>query len=99
VLAEWADGWYPGVVVATQGDRHLVQFDDGDRSVVPEAQTRPLAAVAVGQAVQGRFQGGRSFYPGRVTERRGDAVHILYDDGDEEWTSVGMVRVRREDVT
>lgn len=101
VLAQWpteVEWWYPGVVVAAQPGRVFVQFDDGDRSAVADDRTATLGRVAAGLRVQGRFQGGRGFFPGHVTARTGDAIHIAYDDGDEEWTSVAMVRVHESDL-
>ncbi len=101
VLSQWpteVEWWYPGVVVAAQPGRVLVQFDDGDRSAVADDRTAPLAHVAAGRRVQGRFQGGRHFFAGQVTARTGDALHIAYDDGDEEWTSVAMLRVHERDL-
>lgn len=100
VLAQWpveVEWWYPGVVVAADGSRLVVQFDDGDRSPLAASQVMPMA-VASGTRVFGRYQGGRYYYPGAVTSRTGDAIHIAYDDGDQEWTSVGMVRVHADDL-
>ena len=101
VLARWpveVDWWYPGVVVGTDGPLVLVQFDDGDRSALEDSLTCPLDAVGAGRRVFGRFKGGTYYYPGTIDIRTGAAIHILYDDGDTEWTSVGMVRVHRDDV-
>lgn len=98
MLAEWpveVDWWYPGVVVAQERGQVLVQFDDGDRAAVGNDAVQPLGTIGVGQHVHGRFQGGRSYYPGRITARSGDAIHIVYEDGDQEWTSIALVRVAR----
>lgn len=97
VLARWPaeiDWWYPGVVCERADDRLLVQFDDGDRAWVTPHEALPLD-LDDGARVYGRWQGGGQYHPGLVTSRVGDALHIRYDDGDEEWTSVSMVRVHR----
>lgn len=97
VLGRWPaeiDWWYPGVVCDRDADRLFVQFDDGDRAWLGPAEVGPLE-LDEGTRVFGRFEGGRSYYPGLIDERRGDAIHIRYDDGDEEWTSISMVRVHR----
>jgi hypothetical protein len=100
VLAEWpheVDWWYPGVVVASNGTHIEVQFDDGGRAVLTDEQARPLA-VRVGSRAQGRWKGGQGFYPAVVKARIGEALHLVYTDGDEEWTSVAMLRLHRDDV-
>lgn len=101
VLARWpveVDWWYPGVVVGAEGPLVVVQFDDGDRAALDASLARPLDGVGVGRRVYGRFRGGTYYFPGAIAARTGAAIHIVYDDGDTEWTSVGMVRVHRDDV-
>jgi hypothetical protein len=100
VLAMWpveVEWWYPGVVCLVAGNEVEVQFDDGDRSAMTTADVMPLA-VGVGWRVFGRWRGDRFYYPGRITEQRGEAIHIDYDDGDSEWTTVSMVRVHQGDL-
>jgi hypothetical protein len=100
VLAMWpveVEWWYPGVICRVSGADIEVQFDDGDRTVVTTAEILPLA-IGVGSRVWGRFKGGPYYYPGRVTQSQGDAIHIEYDDGDTEWTTVHMVRVHENDL-
>jgi hypothetical protein len=100
VLAMWpveVEWWYPGVVCLVAGNDVEVQFDDGDRSLVTTDDVIPLA-IGVGTRVHGRWRGDKFYFPGRVSEQRGPAIHIEYDDGDEEWTTVSMVRVHREDL-
>lgn len=59
----------------------------------PEVTASPLQDVQVGDRVDCRWLGGNVFYPGSVTERAGDKIHVRYDDGDEEWTSLAMCRL------
>ena len=100
VLAWWPaeDDWfYPGVVCDINGSEFDVQFDDGGRAKVPIAEVRPLN-VTIGNRVFGNWKGGGQYYPGRVASTFGHTLHIDYDDGDKESTSVSMVRVHREDL-
>jgi hypothetical protein len=95
VLARWpveVSWYYPGTVCGAQEDGYVVQFDDGDRALVVGEEMRYLD-IEVGEQVFGRWQAGRLYFPGTVTDQRGWALHIQYDDGDAEWTSVCMIRV------
>ena len=101
MLARWpqeVQWWYPGVIVESAGGGFLVQFDDGDRSQVAANEVRPLN-VSVGDRVYGRWQGGKSYFPGKVASSMANAIHIHFDDGDQEVTSVSMVRVNADDLT
>jgi hypothetical protein len=100
VLARWpaeTEWWYPGIVCIAEPSRLTVQFDDGDRAELAPWEVLPLS-LSVGSRVYGRWQGGAYYYPGQITRQRGEAIHISYDDGDEEWTAVSMVRVHRDDL-
>lgn len=100
ILAMWpveVEWWYPGVVTRIAGPQFEIQFDDGDRTTVSAAEILPLA-IGVGSRVWGRYQGGRFYYPGTVSQQEADAIHINYDDGDTEWTTVSMVRVHEDDL-
>ncbi len=99
VLARWPQEkswWYPGVVVG-DGPSPEVQFDDGDRSMVAVAEMRPLQ-VAIGTKLQCRWKGGEAYYPGKVAAVYGHAMHIAYDDGDQEVTSICMIRINEADL-
>ncbi len=99
VLAQWPaemEWWYPGVIVAVDGQNIQVQYDDGDRADLRMDQAQPLE-VRIGTRVFGRWQGGTAYYPGVVSDINGSAIHINYDDGDREWSTVGMVRINRRD--
>ena len=94
VLAKWApDGfWYPGTVVESQTNRCFVHFDDGDSAWSSLEDTRSLS-LGVGQKVLGRWKGGPYCFPGVIAEKDGDRIHIHYDDGDREWTTIRSVRI------
>lgn len=100
VLAKWTaemDWWYPGVVCVAEGWTLEIQFDDGDRASVSAQDVLPLV-ITERSRVFGRWQGGGYYYPGVVTARLGDAIFIQYEDGDQEWTSISMVRIHRDDL-
>jgi hypothetical protein len=96
VLAKWGQDpfWYPGTVQALEGERLHVYYDDGyDEWLTPE-RVAPLDLKA-GDRVFGRWRQGEAFYPGQITSRDGEKIHIRYDDGDQETTTLSLVRVRR----
>src|SRR2546421_4082095 len=93
VLARWCDFyWYPGVITRLGARRFFISFDDGDSAWVFGDQMWPLD-LWVDRRVFGRWKGGGYYYPGLVDARDGEKIHILYDDGDQEWTVAGMIRV------
>jgi len=95
VLANWpleVSWMYPGVLCGVRDDGCIVQFDDGGRAQVAEEEIRRLN-VDVGDRVFGRWRGGGQYLPGKVLVQRGWAILIRYDDGEEEWTSVCLVRI------
>jgi hypothetical protein len=50
----------------------------------------------VGDRLCCRRKGGPIYYPGEITKINGEVIHITYDDGEEETTSLRLVRVERE---
>jgi hypothetical protein len=96
VLACWYDqNWYPGVIVSVSGKRIHVLYDDGDQAMVTPDRVKALA-FKVGDRVCCRRGGGPIFYPGEITKQQGEVIHIQYENGEEETTSIRLVRVERE---
>jgi hypothetical protein len=86
VWAPWASATlYAGTVDRVEGREVHIHFDDGDRGWVLLEQILPLQ-IPLGLRVLGRWKMGGQYYPGTVTEVRGEQIHIQYDDGDREWT-------------
>lgn len=84
--------WYPADILTIDGDWIVLQYLLGVQGVVTPELIRPVE-MTVGTRVEGRWRGGDIFFPGVVDEERGDRIHIKYDDGDEEWTTVRLIRV------
>lgn len=95
VLAKWNDSYfYPGMIRDISGNMCLVVFDDGDGGWVHFAHI--LAPdINTGSRVFCRARGGPAYYPGTVRQQKGETILVGYDHGEEEWTSVSMVRVQR----
>jgi hypothetical protein len=90
-LGQWSDGyWYPATIVSAEEDVYNVAFDDGDSAVF---QIRRLDQLTGELDLQ-------SNATGRVEEaiirqnykKSGDSIHVSYDDGDEEDTTIGKCR-------
>lgn len=97
VLALWKadkDWFYVGTVREFKDGKYQVVFDDGDKDWV-DAGNVYAEDIAVGDKVAGNFKRLGLYYPGKVTKRTGDQVHVKYDDGDEEDTTIAMLRVKR----
>jgi hypothetical protein len=98
VLGCWFDlHWYPGIILALDGKRLHVLFDDGDQALVTPDRVKPLD-LRTGDRVCCRWKGGPIYYPGEITRLDGEVIHVNYDDGDEETTSIRLVRIEREGV-
>jgi hypothetical protein len=94
VLALDVDGFlYPGELLTVEEDRVLIQFLDG-----PERQLTPELIGAfelkVGGRVECRWKGGPIYFPGVLAKVEGDRVYVRYDDGDEEWNSIRLIRLK-----
>jgi hypothetical protein len=86
--------WYPARIEELTASRAVVKFDDGDSASLTSAELQPLT-IAVGERVSARRKGGRYYFLGRITQMLGEKIHIQYDDWQEEWTTVSVIRVER----
>lgn len=95
VLGNFRGGqfWFPGIVQATTGGKIVVQYDDGDREVLPPALVRPYS-WRVGTHVECNWLGRGAWYGGTITRLDAGSIAIAYDDGDTEATTTGRCRSR-----
>ena len=94
IYGRWSpDGfWYPGTIKSVKGGKYYIHFDDNDQAWLEEGEVTTYQPV-VGDRIEGNWLAKGLFYKGKVTSRRGEKVHILYDDGDEEDTTISYLRV------
>jgi hypothetical protein len=84
---------YPAEIVSVHDDRVIVQFLDGpERMLTPELIRR--FELREGLRVECRWKGGPNYFPGVLTQLDGERASIRYDDGDQEWTSIRLLRLR-----
>ncbi|HJL19973.1 MAG TPA: tudor domain-containing protein, partial [Sandaracinaceae bacterium LLY-WYZ-13_1] len=89
---------YAAVVTGVRGDGQIdVVYADGDTETLPPESLSP-DAVRPGLRVEARIRSWRQWFPGVVQRRVGHAVFVHFDDGDEEWTSIGLVRLPADEV-
>lgn len=98
ILALWPGDrqwWYPAVVCGVDDDQLEVQFDDGDRSMVPLSDVmRP--EFPEGSGVQARLGRDLRYYPALVVRQRGAALLLRFTNDAEVWTSAALVRTVRQ---
>jgi hypothetical protein len=100
VFARWRGDllWYPGTILARDGEAYHVVFDDQDQAIVGLADLMPLV-VQVGDSIlcRPKFERDLCYYPAEVTRVTGEVIDIKFDDFDleEKNTNVGRVRVQR----
>ncbi len=95
-LVNWSrdEYWYPATVKKAEAARYYVVFDDGDEEWTT-AERMTVEDLREGDRVFGNWQKRGLYYPGRIFQRRGLDIHIKYDDGDEENTTLSVIRVLR----
>ena len=93
VFGRWApDGyWYPGTVKEIKDGKYLIRFDDNDKAWLDDGEVVGYQPT-FDDPIQGDWLGKGKFYSGKITKRKGENVHILYDDGDEEDTTLSYLR-------
>lgn len=94
VLGLWSDGlWYPANITGVTPAGFNVSFDDGDVAVLPATKIR-MINWRVGTKVQCNWKRGGRYYSGTITRKQGDSIHISYDDGDQEDSTISICRSR-----
>lgn len=97
VLAQWKDQyWYRGTVreVDRAQHRYSVEFGDGSSAWIFTAQILP-DDIKVGDHILADWGKGGTYYWGKIAARNGDDIHITYDEGGEEDTTIDVVKVVR----
>jgi hypothetical protein len=95
VLAKKMDSYfYPGVVREISEQGCLVVYDDGEAAWVHHAHVL-RQDIKIGSRVFCRNKNAAIFAPGTVNMLKGETVRVHYDQGEEEWTSISMLRVQR----
>jgi hypothetical protein len=93
VWAEDVDGYtYPAEILSIDHDKIMVHFLDGPERMLTPELLKPFDLRA-GTAVECRWKGGQTYFSGKITQIEGDRVHLAYDDGEKEWTTVRLVRL------
>lgn len=96
ILAPWEPQWlYPGVVRRVQGDVAEIDFDDGDHASRYLAELRPVEVQKGDRVYARRDKGPKMYYPATVLAVRGEEVHVRFEAGGEEWTTVSYLRFAR----
>ena len=93
VLAPWEPTYlYAGTIDQVIAPRALIRFDDGDSGWVELAHVQPLS-LKPGLRVMSRRRMGPNFFPGEIQEVDGEKIHVEFDDGKEERTTVASLRI------
>jgi hypothetical protein len=96
--------WYSVTIEDLGGKRVHVRFDDGYQKWM--TQDNPMKMnVKAGDSVECRWQGELYYYPAHIIELEGERLLVEYDYkeksahaptfGEQEWTTVSMVRITR----
>jgi hypothetical protein len=84
--------WYPGSIHQVENARCFVLFDDGSECWAADDQLLPLQ-IDVGDRIGVRLPGVDKYTLCRVLRRDGERINVQFDDGTDEQTSLGMIRV------
>ena len=94
-LINWThdEYWYPGTIRDKKESLYFIHFDDGDEEWVDASRIK-TDDIKPGDRVYGNWKNRKWYYPGVVTWRSGLSIHISYDDGDQEDTTISFVRIK-----
>jgi hypothetical protein len=85
--------WYPGTIADKKESLYLINYDDGDKEWVDATRIR-AEDLKPGDRVYGNWKNRGLYYPGTITRRTGLSIHINYDDGGQEDTTISFIRVK-----
>jgi hypothetical protein len=85
--------WYTGTIRHIDSGRCYVIFDDGDDALVDSPQLR-LLDLRAGDIVFARLPIETEFRPAKVLAWDDGKVNVQWTNGEENWTSLGMIRLR-----
>jgi hypothetical protein len=94
VMAQWSeDGyWYPARIEKLAGDQFGVKHLDGTEETV-SAEKLAKDTLQQGDRVSVDWKREGHYYTGKILSREGDSLRILYDDQEEESTTIAAVRI------
>jgi hypothetical protein len=92
ILGQWPNGmWYPAKITGQTKNEFNVKFDDGGPAVLPASQVKKFN-WKVGTKVQCVYKNRGIYYYGSIKKMTGESIHISYDDGDQEDTTISVCR-------
>ena len=93
VFAYWeADQYYyPATITQVEGDDIFIRYDTGEEEWTNSDYLAEMK-VAVGDEVESKWSQDEEYYTAQVTAINGEQIHVVYEDGNEEWTSINNLR-------
>lgn len=84
--------WFVGLVSAVEPSGNVaIAYLDGEKEVVSPGNVRAFD-WNVGTVVACNWKRSGKWFRGKIASLSGDAVHISYDDGDQEDTTLAFCR-------
>jgi len=95
-LADWSgDIWtYPGTVVKIEGDRYLIQYDDGDSEWLVKDRVYPMD-LRSGDIVYVAQSNKRGYTYATIVQIESERAFVEYKDGERKWEPIGRMRLLR----
>jgi len=83
--------YYPATITQVEGDDIYIRYDTGEEEWTNSDYLAEMK-VAVGDEVESKWSQDGEYYTAQVTAINGEQVHVVYEDGNEEWTSINNLR-------
>ncbi len=87
--------YYAAVITQIDGQKYLVKYasDGSEEWTTAQYLKIPEKGVyKIGDAIEGNWKGGGTWYPGKIGKIEGERFYIEYNDGDVEWTTGEFIR-------